>query len=75
MITTVRKIIIGLLCVLFISISPLNAQDEPSGLIKTVSTAVPFLRIIPDARSGAMGDVGIGLSPDANATFFNAAKI
>jgi len=41
----------------------------------TVSTAVPFLRIVPDARSGAMGDVGIGLSPDPNAMHFNASKL
>jgi Type IX secretion system protein PorV len=41
----------------------------------TVQTAVPFLRINPDARSGAMGDVGIGLSPDANSIHFNASKL
>jgi len=41
----------------------------------TVVTAVPFLRIVSDARSGAMGDVGIGLSADANAMHFNASKL
>ncbi len=41
----------------------------------TVQTAVPFLRINPDARSGAMGDVGIALSPDANSIHFNASKL
>jgi Type IX secretion system protein PorV len=41
----------------------------------TVQTAVPFLRINPDARSGAMGDVGIALSPDANSMHFNASKL
>jgi Type IX secretion system protein PorV len=41
----------------------------------TVQTAVPFLRITPDARSGAMGDVGIALSPDANSIFYNASKL
>jgi len=41
----------------------------------TVVTAVPFLRIVSDARSGAMGDVGIGLSPDPNAMHFNASKL
>ena len=41
----------------------------------TILTAVPFLRIVSDARSGAMGDVGIGLSPDANAMHFNASKL
>ena len=43
--------------------------------INTINTAVPFLRISPDARSGAMGDVGIALSPDASATYWNAAKL
>lgn len=41
----------------------------------TIVTAVPFLRIIPDARSGAMGDVGIALSPDANSMALNASKL
>jgi hypothetical protein len=41
----------------------------------TVTTAVPFLRISPDARSGAMGDVGIALSPDANAQYWNVSKL
>lgn len=43
--------------------------------INTILTAVPFLRIVSDARSGAMGDVGIGISPDANAMHFNQAKL
>lgn len=43
--------------------------------VNSIITAVPFLRIIPDARSGAMGDVGIGLSPDANAMHFNSSKL
>lgn len=41
----------------------------------TIQTAVPFLRINPDARSGAMGDVGIAISPDANSLHFNASKL
>jgi hypothetical protein len=42
--------------------------------INIVTTAVPFLRISPDARAGGMGDCGIALSPDANAGFWNLAK-
>ncbi len=42
--------------------------------INIVTTAVPFLRISPDARAGGMGDVGIATSPDANASFWNLAK-
>jgi hypothetical protein len=39
-----------------------------------VTTAVPFLRISPDARSAGMGDVGIATSPDAYSIFWNNAK-
>jgi len=41
----------------------------------SIVSAVPFLRIVSDARSGAMGDVGIGISPDPNAMHFNASKL
>jgi hypothetical protein len=34
-----------------------------------------MLRISPDARAGGMGDLGIATSPDANASFWNQAKI
>ncbi len=43
--------------------------------INIVSTAVPFLRISPDARAGGMGDVAIATSPDANASFWNISKV
>src|SRR6187549_64258 len=48
-----------------------NAQIDP---INVVTTAVPFLRISPDARSGGMGDVGVATPADANASFWNIAK-
>jgi len=47
-----------------------NAQNK----INVVTSAVPFLRISPDARSGGMGDVGIAITPDANAAFANIAR-
>ncbi|MCD8529131.1 MAG: type IX secretion system outer membrane channel protein PorV [Chitinophagales bacterium] len=40
----------------------------------TITTAVPFLRINPDGRTGAMGDAGIAASGDANAVFLNTAR-
>ncbi|WP_156140805.1 type IX secretion system outer membrane channel protein PorV [Sporocytophaga myxococcoides] len=40
-----------------------------------ITTATPFLTISPDARSGAMGDVGAAISPDANSIFWNPAKL
>jgi len=41
----------------------------------TLLTAMPFLRIAPDARGGAMGDVGITVSPDPNSIHYNAANL
>lgn len=40
-----------------------------------IPTAVPFLTITPDARSGAMGDVGIAISGDANAIAYNISRL
>jgi len=40
-----------------------------------VISAMPFLRIAPDARGGAMGDVGIALSPNSNAMHYNASNL
>ena len=31
-----------------------------------VTTAVPILLVSPDSRAGAMGDVGVASTPDAN---------
>lgn len=42
--------------------------------INTITTAVPFLMIAPDARSGAMGDAGVSSTPDANSMHWNPAK-
>lgn len=43
--------------------------------INVVTTAVPFLRISPDARAGGMGDLGVATSPDASAGFWNIGKV
>lgn len=43
--------------------------------LNTITTAVPFLMIAPDSRSGAMGDVGVALSPDAYSMHWNPAKM
>lgn len=54
----------------------LYAQEGNSNNTVNITTsAVPFLRISPDARSGGMGDIGIALSPDANSVFYNLAKM
>lgn len=52
-----------------------SAQQQVNGQKIAITTAVPFLRISPDARSGAMGDVGIAISPDANSQYWNSSKL
>jgi hypothetical protein len=42
--------------------------------VNVVTSAVPFLRISPDARAGGMGDIGVSTSADINSTFWNVAK-
>ncbi len=42
--------------------------------LNTITTAVPFLQIAPDARSGGMGEAGVSSSPDANSMHWNPAK-
>ncbi len=41
---------------------------------RVITTAVPFLLIAPDARSGAMGDAGVASTPDAHSMHWNPAK-
>ncbi|MES2372488.1 MAG: type IX secretion system outer membrane channel protein PorV [Bacteroidota bacterium] len=66
-----KKMFTGFAAILCLAGS-IQAQTEP---INIVSTAVPFLRISPDARAGGMGDLAIATSPDANAPFWNLAKV
>lgn len=50
-----------------------KSQDEYEKP-NVVTTAVPFLRISPDARAGGMGELGVATNPDANSAFWNLAK-
>ena len=51
-----------------------NAQTSGPNNINVVTTAVPFLRISPDARSTGMGETGIATAPDAYSNFWNLGK-
>lgn len=63
-------------CVLLIcAITTATTQAQTTESINVVTSAVPFLRISPDARAGGMGDVGIATSADANSAFWNLSKI
>ena len=52
----------------------MRAQTSCTNCINVITTAVPFLRISPDARAGGMGDLGVATSPDAASSFINLSK-
>ncbi len=75
-----KKIKFSVLTVLF-SISCIAVFAQTDYLLgqdttrRVITTAVPFLRIAPDARSGALGDAGVAISSDANSIYWNIAKL
>jgi len=52
-----------------------DRNTDPKDCVNVITTAVPLLRVSPDARSGGMGDAGIALSPDANSIYWNSSKL
>jgi hypothetical protein len=55
---------------IYFSGSHLTAQE----LVRPVITGAPFLQIVPDARSGGMGEAGVATLGDNYAQFHNPAK-
>ncbi len=55
-------------------LSLVSSSLAQNSTINVVTTAVPFLRISPDARAGGMGDLGVATTPDVNSQFYNVAK-
>lgn len=50
-------------------------EDYKNGtIINPITTAVPFLGISPDARSGGMGDLGVATEADNASMHWNLAK-
>lgn len=66
----------AIILISFLAINFTHGQDKPNylGQTNTITTAVPFLLIAPDSRSGAMGDGGVTSTPDANSMHWNPAK-
>ncbi|MEX2231657.1 MAG: type IX secretion system outer membrane channel protein PorV [Cyclobacteriaceae bacterium] len=55
-----------------------TGASQPGELVgqqRAITTAVPFIGITPDARHAALGDAGVATSADANAAYWNAAKL
>ena len=68
-----KKIVLcSLLCVF--GVFKLSAQTNTQ-VTGGITTATPFLLIVPDARAGGMGDMGVATSADAFSLFHNPAKM
>ncbi len=73
-----NKVVLFIALCLMIQTSVFGQSDCENGdclQLNAITTAVPFMLISPDSRSGAMGDAGAALSPDVNSQHWNAAKL
>jgi hypothetical protein len=68
------KLYQGLAAAFLLSIAGIKGVNGQTNSLNVTTTAVPFLQISPDARAGAMGDLGVGTTPDASSTWYNLAK-
>ena len=64
----VKKIV---LCVVLSVFAIVKISSQTGG----ITTATPFLLIVPDARAGGMGDMGVATNADGFSLFHNPAKI
>lgn len=76
----INKIILGLSAVTlsFVTYAQPNGGGDTSDdelQLNTITTAVPFLQITPDSRSGAMGDAGTALSGSSYSMFWNTSML
>lgn len=72
-----HKLIIFTLFVSYLSFAQPGGQGVTQNDIQlnTITTALPFLGINPDSRSGAMGDAGTALSPNSSSIMWNTAML
>ena len=62
--------IFSIFLVLLLALPAMAQKDQ----FNPVYTGVTSLSIAPDARAGALGDVGVATEPDANSQYWNPAK-
>ncbi|MEO1655878.1 MAG: type IX secretion system outer membrane channel protein PorV, partial [Bacteroidota bacterium] len=74
-----KNLAFTLFLLLIAGISEINAQTTillgQDTTKRPLVPAVPFLAIAPDARSTGMGEAAVAVSPDANAIYWNPAKL
>ncbi len=68
-----NRIIRTLLLIAFCSTEVVLAQDKQN-MFNPVNTSVTSLAIAPDARAGAMGDIGVATEADIYSQYWNPAK-
>jgi hypothetical protein len=73
-----KKNLLLIVCSVMLTSNLFAQSSQSNSLLKnklnTITTAVPFLLIAPDARGGGLGDAGVSDSPDANSMHWNPAK-
>ena len=72
-----HKILIFTLFVSYLSFAQQGGQGVTQDDIQlnSITTALPFLGINPDSRSGAMGDAGTALSGNSSSIMWNTAML
>lgn len=64
------------LCLLaFTAFHCVNLKAQNDNKYRPILTAVPSLRIAPDAQGAALGDQGVSTTPDTYSTYWNASKL
>ncbi|MBR3940633.1 MAG: type IX secretion system outer membrane channel protein PorV, partial [Bacteroidaceae bacterium] len=66
----IRKRILAILLMTLTTLTVLAQKEQ----FNPVYTGVTSLSIAPDARAGALGDVGVATEPDVNSQYWNPAK-
>lgn len=67
---------VPIILVLLLVVNTINAQVQTDGSKgNSIYTAVPFLLITPDARSGSMGNAGVAVAGDVNSSSINVSKL
>ncbi|MEA2042955.1 MAG: type IX secretion system outer membrane channel protein PorV [Bacteroidota bacterium] len=72
----IKKITVLSILMFFIATFTVKGQNSNKlgQELNAITTGVPFLLIAPDARAGAMGDVGVATTPSPNSMHWNPAK-
>ena len=73
-----KKNVLVIVLSTMIAFTAVSQSSQTNELLKnklnTITTAVPFLLIAPDARGGGLGDGGVSTFADANSMHWNPAK-